>query len=295
MGTSAVRPYLSDRFPDTVELINYEGNTDAMREVEVGKLDATVADSPVYPFYRDRFTALQPLGEPAAPGYYVAYMRKGDERLRDEIDKALDRLLSSGELQSIYEKYGLWSKLQEKLPGLIGQSDTALGIHSATAQGWKAVLDRGPLLAQSALVTILLACASMPLAIAIGLAVAIGRLYGPRPLGWLLTAYVEFLRGTPLLLQLYFIFYMLPEIGVRIPAVGAAILGLAINYSAYEAEIYRAGIQAIPRGQMEAALASVCRRPWQFGESSSHKPFAWSFRRSPMISSRYSKIRPSAQ
>jgi polar amino acid transport system permease protein/polar amino acid transport system substrate-binding protein len=63
------------------------------------------------------------------------------------------------------------------------------------------------------------------------------------------------LRGTPLLLQLYVIFFLLPEIGVRIPAFFAAVAGLAINYSAYEAEIYRAGLQAVPRGQMEAALA----------------------------------------
>jgi polar amino acid transport system substrate-binding protein len=66
---------------------------------------------------------------------------------------------------------------------------------------------------------------------------------------------VEIVRGTPLVLQLYVIFFLLPEIGISLHAFWAAILALAINYSAYEAEIYRAGIQAIPRGQMEAALA----------------------------------------
>jgi polar amino acid transport system substrate-binding protein len=103
--------------------------------------------------------------------------------------------------------------------------------------------------------TILLAVVSFPIAIAIGILVAVGRLYGP---GWLrvpLTAYVEFLRGTPLMLQLYFIFFVLPEVGVNIPAVATAIFGLAINYSAYESEIYRSGLQAIPHGQMEAALS----------------------------------------
>ncbi len=57
------------------------------------------------------------------------------------------------------------------------------------------------------------------------------------------------------MLQLYFIFFFLPELGVNIPALGCGILGLAINYSAYESEIYRAGLQAVPPGQMEAALA----------------------------------------
>jgi polar amino acid transport system substrate-binding protein len=85
--------------------------------------------------------------------------------------------------------------------------------------------------------------------------VALGRTFGPPPLRWLLIAYIEILRGTPLLLQLWVIFFLLPEIGLMIPAFYAAVAGLAINYSAYEAEIYRAGLQAVPRGQMEAALA----------------------------------------
>ena len=71
------------------------------------------------------------------------------------------------------------------------------------------------------------------------------------PLG----VYVELIRGTPLMLQLFVLFYVLPELGVTLSPWAAGIAGLAINYSAYEAEIYRAGLQAIPRGQMEAALA----------------------------------------
>src|SRR6185295_5781258 len=83
----------------------------------------------------------------------------------------------------------------------------------------------------------------------------LGRLYGPLPVRLALAWYVEILRGTPLLLQLIAVFYVLPSFGIRLNAYVAGILGLAINYSAYEAEIYRAGLLAIPRGQMEAALA----------------------------------------
>ena len=107
-----------------------------------------------------------------------------------------------------------------------------------------------PRLLDAAWVTIVLSVASMPIAMGLGLLIAIGRLYGPRPLGVLLTGYVELIRGTPLMLQLFVLFYLL-----RLPPWIAAIGGLAINYSAYEAEIYRAGLQAIPAGQMEAALA----------------------------------------
>jgi polar amino acid transport system substrate-binding protein len=95
----------------------------------------------------------------------------------------------------------------------------------------------------------------MPLAMAAGLLLAVGRLYGPRWLAVLLNGYVEVVRGTPLLFQLWVIFYLLPYANIYLPAFWAGILGLAVNYSAYEAENYRAGLLAIPRGQMEAALA----------------------------------------
>ncbi len=95
----------------------------------------------------------------------------------------------------------------------------------------------------------------MPLAMALGLGVALGRVYGPRPLAVPLGWYVELVRGTPLLIQLYALFYLLPEWGITLSPWAAGVGGLAINYSAYEAEIYRAGLQAIPRGQMDAALA----------------------------------------
>jgi polar amino acid transport system substrate-binding protein len=96
----------------------------------------------------------------------------------------------------------------------------------------------------------------MPLAIVLGIIVALGRLYGPGPVQRLLTGYVEVLRGTPLLLQLYSIYYALPSaLGISLNPLAAAIIGLALNYSAYESEIYRAGLLAIPLGQMEAALA----------------------------------------
>jgi polar amino acid transport system substrate-binding protein len=103
--------------------------------------------------------------------------------------------------------------------------------------------------------TVLLSVLSFPCAVVLGLLIAIGRVYGPRWVARPLGAYVEVLRGTPLMLQLYFVFFFLPEIGVRLPALATSLVGLAVNYSAYEAEIYRAGLLAVPRGQLEAALA----------------------------------------
>ena len=110
-------------------------------------------------------------------------------------------------------------------------------------------------LGRASLVTIELAALSFPLAMALGLALAVGRLYGPRWLAWPLGGYVELIRGTPLLLQLLVIYYLLPYVGIRLDAFFAAVLGLALNYAAYEAEIYRAGLLSVPRGQQEAALS----------------------------------------
>jgi polar amino acid transport system substrate-binding protein len=92
----------------------------------------------------------------------------------------------------------------------------------------------------------------MALAIALGASIATGRVYGGPVLRLALTGYVEVIRGTPLLLQLFVIYYGLADV-VRLPAFAAALLGLGLNYAAYESEIYRGALEAIPRGQLEAA------------------------------------------
>src|SRR5262249_40230292 len=152
---------------------------------------------------------------------------------------------------AIYGKYAIWNRTQEGLlqatPGATSTAKTDV----ATI-----VSNYGPVMLRAAWMTVKLSVASMPLAVLIGLFVALGRMYGPGFVRGLLAAYVEVLRGTPVMLQLYVLYFLLPEISpIALPPMVAAIAGLAINYSAYEAEIYRAGLQAIPRGQMEAALA----------------------------------------
>jgi polar amino acid transport system substrate-binding protein len=95
----------------------------------------------------------------------------------------------------------------------------------------------------------------MALAISAGFTLAIMRVFGPWPMRWIATLYIEIVRGTPLLIQLLIIFYGLPNIGIKLSPLLAGILGLGLNYAAYEAENYRAGLLAIPKGQMEAARA----------------------------------------
>jgi polar amino acid transport system substrate-binding protein len=112
-----------------------------------------------------------------------------------------------------------------------------------------------PLFAKGTLATVEISILAMALASVLGLALALTRVYGPRPAATLALWYVEFMRGTPLLIQLYFIYFGLPQVGLKLTAFAAAVIGVGLNYAAYEAEIYRAGLMAVPRQQTEAALA----------------------------------------
>jgi His/Glu/Gln/Arg/opine family amino acid ABC transporter permease subunit len=117
-----------------------------------------------------------------------------------------------------------------------------------------AVENFGPLLAGLAL-TVELTLVVIVLSLVFGLVVALAGMSRLPPLRWLIKAYVEVIRGTPLLLQLIYVYYVLPEIGIRLDAFTAGVLALTLNYSAYISEVYRGGIQAISRGQRDAAAA----------------------------------------
>ena len=115
---------------------------------------------------------------------------------------------------------------------------------------------------RGAVTTVEISVLAMAVAVTLGLVIVLLRLYGFPPLNWLARAYVEIMRGTPLLIQLFLIYYGLPQVGIRLNPFLAGIIGLGFNYAASEAENYRAGILAIPRGQTEAAFALGMNR-WQ--------------------------------
>ena len=122
--------------------------------------------------------------------------------------------------------------------------------------------DALPAFGRAAVVTMQVSITAMILAIALGLTLAITRVFAPKWIASLATLYIEIVRGTPVLIQLFFIFYGLPSIGVKFSPFWAGAIGLGLNYAAYEAEIYRSGLFAIPRTQWESALALGMTR-WQ--------------------------------
>ncbi|HTS94746.1 MAG TPA: amino acid ABC transporter permease [Stellaceae bacterium] len=117
-----------------------------------------------------------------------------------------------------------------------------------------AVNNLGPLLAGLQM-TVLLTLVVFPLSLVFALMVALAGMSRFAVLRWLVKSYVEVIRGTPLLLQLVYVYYVLPEAGVRLDSFTAGVIALTLNYSAYMSEVYRSGIQAIARGQHDAAAA----------------------------------------
>ncbi|CAJ1825029.1 L-cystine transport system permease protein TcyB [Aeromonas hydrophila] len=112
-----------------------------------------------------------------------------------------------------------------------------------------------PLLSAGLIFTVPLTLITFVLGIVFGLSVALARLYGPAPLVMLVRFYVWLIRGTPLLVQLFLIFYGLPSAGIVLDAFTAAVIGFTLNIGAYSSEIIRATLAAIPKGQWEAAYS----------------------------------------
>ena len=234
-----------------VDMRVYQGNAESFRDLNNRRLDAVLLDLPIAIHYAKLEPGLKFSGDSFAPGFYGIGVRTGDDALLAALNAAIGKLLENGELKRIYEKYGLWDRQQEKLAEARADSEEQAKAVSTLRQ-WRRYLPR---LLEGAVITIEISILAMILAVAVGLLLALARLFAVTPIRWLATSFIEVIRGTPLLIQLYFIYYGLPNLGVSLSAFPAAVLGLGLNYAAYEAENYRAGIQAIPRGQMEAALA----------------------------------------
>jgi polar amino acid transport system permease protein len=112
-----------------------------------------------------------------------------------------------------------------------------------------------PIIAQGLAITVLITITGTAIAMCIGLVLAIMRRARAKWISLPAEAFVEFVRATPLLVQLFFLYFGLPVFGISLSALVTGIIGIGLNYSAYTAEVYRAGIEGVPRGQWEAARA----------------------------------------
>ena len=127
-----------------------------------------------------------------------------------------------------------------------------------------AVLAQWPLLLKGLVVTVGLTLVSAVVGVGLGVVCAWARAWGPRTLAWAVAAYVELIRNTPFIVQLFFIFFGLPGLGLRLSPEAASVVAMVINLGAYAAEIVRAGGEATPRGQVEAGVSLALSRAQVF-------------------------------
>ncbi|HEV8268177.1 MAG TPA: ABC transporter substrate-binding protein/permease, partial [Thermoanaerobaculia bacterium] len=241
------------------ETVAYDDDVHPYTDLLDGRLDAVLLDHVIAARATARTSGLATIPEAVTRGRYVGVLAKGNAALRDAVDAVLVARAKDGTLEKIYRKWNLWDDDEARFVADLAAGKLAHGGESAATV---VPAPRPPLLSttlrylpsflSASLITIVLSCAAMALAVALGALIATGRVYGGAVTRALLTGYVELMRGTPVLLQLFVLYYGLAAV-VKLPAFVAALLGLGLNYAAYESEIYRGALEAVPRIQLEAA------------------------------------------
>jgi polar amino acid transport system substrate-binding protein len=242
-----------------IQALSYEDDVHPYEDLRLGRVDGVLLDNVLAERRRREISGITVQPGTVAVGHYVGILASRNGALREAVNESLRAAMRNGSLEGIFRKWGVWNDDQPRLyarllagepvPPISGV-DGVIGV--ATLTRWQATRRYLPSLIRAAGVTLLLSCLSMTLAVGLGVLIASGRVYGTAPVRLVLTGYVELMRGTPILLQLFVIYYGLAA-AIRLPAFAAALLGLALNYAAYESEIYRAALEAIPVGQLEAA------------------------------------------
>ena len=235
----------------------YEGQEEPYQDLLNGRTEAVLLDSVIAGRYGLDKPGLELADGDVARGRYVIGVRLGEEELQGALDRAITEMEQAGELDAIYARW----RVQPPRPREGAGAQGAAGAGQPGGAPDPVDPPRGGfdgaqafLFLRGAGVTLLVSLLAMALAAPLGLLLALLRLYGNRPVRLLALAYVELFRGTPVLLQLYLLYYGLASF-VHLNALSAAVLGLGMNYAAYEAEVHRAAIGALPPGQSEAAAA----------------------------------------
>ncbi|MET0791932.1 MAG: ABC transporter substrate-binding protein/permease [Polyangiaceae bacterium] len=250
------------------EVVLYEGQQEPYLDLSNGRVEAVLLDHVIADRYGCGQKGLRCLKQDLARGTYVMGMRQSDAELATRVDAALSRLIEHGELRRILEHWKLWDARQDELSARAA-SPSPSPSPSASAPAAVDVAKSAPqppppqgrqsltttqlgLFFQGALLTILISVCAFGFALPFGIVLAVVRSHAGPVARFFATAYIELFRGTPVLLQLYVLYYGLSSF-VLLGPITAAVLGLGLNYAAYEAEVHRGALAALPRGQAEAA------------------------------------------
>lgn len=238
--------------------VTYEDDVHPYSDLALGRVDAVVLDYVLAERGVRRNAGLVNQDADLGIGHYVGVLAPDQTVLRDRIDDILRQAMRDGRLEAIFRRWNMWNEDQPHLYArvLAGEATEMVTVAAGATpmSTWEATRRYFPALVRAAVITLMLSCTAMALAVMAGILIASGRVYGSRPLQIALTGYVEVIRGTPLLLQLFVLYFGLASV-VQFPAFLAALIGLGLNYAAYESEIYRGALGAVPQGQLDAARA----------------------------------------
>jgi polar amino acid transport system substrate-binding protein len=253
-GTIAYEILLAAERQHGLVAISYDDDVHPYSDLALGRVDAVLLDHILAEKAMRRNEGLTTHQEAVAIGHYVGVLAPGNTALRDQVNDILRRAMRDGTLERIFRTWNVWDERQLVLYERLLSTNATTGSTDAAVMPGQLEMTRRyfPALVRAAGITIALSCLAMVLAVALGVAIASGRVYGNVVVRSVLTGYVELMRGTPVLLQLFVLYYGLSSV-IRLPAFVAALLGLGLNYAAYESEIYRGALEAVPRGQLEAA------------------------------------------
>jgi His/Glu/Gln/Arg/opine family amino acid ABC transporter permease subunit len=248
---------------------------DALLDVRNERADAAIGDLPALKeIIRKGYPELEVVGGIFVRENLGVVARRGDRDLIAGVNGALDQLMVDGRYEQIYERWIREPATTHLIAGLDDVRGVGTAVPAATAAAappapsagkaaggsaftirWGLLRASLPRLLEGARLTLYLTFLTLLLGVPAGLLVALARLSAFAPLRLAATSYVEVVRGTPLLMQIYVIYFVLPAIGLSLPPLVAGVAALSLNAAAYISEIFRAGIQSIDAGQMEAARA----------------------------------------
>ncbi len=263
-GTIAYDLLLEAERTHGLTAVSYDDDVHPYSDLLLGRVDAVVLDNVLADRAMRRNAGLATHADALATGHYIIITAPENVALRDQVDAILREAMRDGTLEAVFRKWRVWNEDQSRLFARLVDSSALGAAGTLATRGTPGTQPFGtvgtigtvgtylPLLLRAAVVTLVLSCAAMGVAVFLGMSIAIGRVYGDPVTRFVLTVYVEVMRGTPVLLQLFVIYYGLASV-IRLPAFIAALLGLGLNYAAYESEIYRSALEAVPRGQLDAA------------------------------------------
>ncbi|WP_436736868.1 ABC transporter substrate-binding protein/permease [Streptomyces sp. BBFR102] len=241
VGTKSVE-WLKENAPDA-EVVSVQTNEQMFSSVALGQADAVVTGAPAAQYYIAQHGKLKMVGDPLTDENYGYAFQRGDDSLTEAFDTALASMKKDGSYDALTAE---WFGQKPKADTADEQGFINLGtITESAGEIWSGLL-----------LTLAVIGMALVLSLVLGLLGGLGRLSRLRPLRWIAGIYVSVIRGTPFVVQMFFVYFGLPQLGLQLPPVTAGVLSLGLYSGSYVTEILRGAVQSVEKGQYEAARST---------------------------------------